>query len=104
MSLEAIKAIGEAEEAARRAKAEAAQADKRMLAEAEESGRREIELAVKQAEAELEEMKKMSIAKATDEAMELARTIENRKAGMMARASARSEEAIRLIIERIVNG
>lgn len=103
MSLEALKTISEAEEKARRARQEAIQADKRMIAEAEEDGRKAIDAAVKKAENELEELKKQAVAKARDEAVKLSGTTENRKAAMLVKAEARTEEAVKLVVERIVN-
>lgn len=102
MSLEAVKTISEAEEAAKRARQEAAQADKRMIAEAEEKGRQAIAAAEKKAEEELAGLRKQAVEKARQEAVELARTTENKKAAMMVKANARAEEAVGLVVERIV--
>lgn len=102
MSLEAIKTISEAEESVRRLKQEAAQAAKRAIADAEESGRRAIADAAAKAEAELADLRKQAVDKARQEAMELARTTENRKAAMMVKADTRAARAVELVVERIV--
>ncbi len=103
MSLEALKTISEAEEKSRRDRQEAAQADKKAIAEAEEKGRRAIDSAVKRAERELDEMKKKAVEKARREAVDLANSTENRKAAMQVRAESRAGEAVKLVVERIVN-
>jgi len=103
MSLEVIVAIGEAEEKARVAKAEAAALSKKLIAQAEESGKLAIENARKKAAEEIRELKLKAGEKAKEDATQLARTIENRKASMLVKANSREEQAITLVIERIVN-
>ncbi|MGI5985538.1 MAG: hypothetical protein GXY01_06190 [Clostridiales bacterium] len=103
MSLEAIKAISDAEEKARAAKAEAAALSKKLIAEAEENGKLAIENAKKKAEEEVRELKRNASEKAREEALELARNTENRKAAMLVKADSRVDKAIDLVIERIVN-
>jgi vacuolar-type H+-ATPase subunit H len=102
MTPEAIKIISEAEDNSKRAKAEAAQTAKRMLAEAEEAGRRAVEDAKRKAEEELAELKRQALEKARGEALALARNTENRKAAMLVRAEMKKEQAIGLVVERIV--
>lgn len=103
MSLEAIKTINEAEENAKRSKQEAAQAAKRLMAEAEENGRKAIEDAAEKARSELADLRKQAVEKAREEALNLARSTENRKAAMMVKADTRASQAVDLVVERIVN-
>lgn len=103
MSLEAIRAISEAEEKAKAAKAEAAALSKKMIAEAEEKGRLAIEEAKKKAEEEVLELKNKAFEKAREEALGLAQNVENRKATMLVKANGRADKAVDLVIERIVN-
>lgn len=103
MSLEAIKAISEAEENAKAAKADAAALSKKLLAEAEENGKLAVEDAKKKAEEEIRDLKRKAGEKATEIAHELSRTTENRKASMLVKANSRTDQAVSLVIERIVN-
>lgn len=103
MSLEAIKAISDAEEKARLAKVESAALSKKLIAEAEENGRLSVENAKKTAEDEVHGLKAQASAKAKEEAQELARNTENKKATMLVRAESKVDKAINLVIERIVN-
>lgn len=103
MSLEAIKAISDSEEKARSIKTDSAALSKRLVAEAEENGKLSVENAKKNAENEVLELKQRASGKAKDEAQELARNTENRKATMLVRAESRVDKAIDLVIERIVN-
>ena len=103
MSLEAIKAISEAEEKAKAAKIEAAALSKKLIAEAEENGKLAVENAKKIAEEEVRGLKLTASEKAKEEALELARNTENKKATMLVRAESRVDKAIDLVIERIVN-
>ena len=103
MSLEAIKAISDAEEKARSVKAESAVLSKKLVAEAEENGRLSVENAKKTAEEEMREQKLKASAKAKEEALELARNTENKKATLLVKAESRVDKAVDLVIERIVN-
>ena len=104
MSFEAITAISEAEENAKRMKAEALAAAKAAEAAAQAEGRAAVEAAEKKAAAELAELRSKSDEKAKEDARQLASDTENRKAAMRARADARLEKAAALIVERVVNG
>lgn len=104
MSLEAIKIISEAEESARQAKADAALAAKKKIAEAEEKGRQAVESAKKMAATEVKEQRQQVADKAREEAVELVRSTENRKATLQVKANSRADLAVNLVIERIVNG
>lgn len=104
MSLEAIKIISEAEENARQTKAEAALAAKRQIAEAEEKGRQAVESAKKMATDEVRQQRQQIADKAREEAVELVRSTENRKATLEVKANSRADLAVNLVIERIVNG
>lgn len=103
MSLEAIKTITEAEEAARRLKTEAAADAKRMVGEARAAGQAALDAAEKKANEELRELKAKADEKATADAKELAASTENKKAAMQVKAEARLDKAAQLIVERIVN-
>lgn len=103
MSLEAIKAISEAEENSKIAKASAVALSKKLIAEAEENGKLAVEDAKKKAEDEIRDLKRKAGEKAKEDAHNLSRTTENRKASMQVRANSRTEEAASLVIERIVN-
>ncbi len=104
MSFEAITAISEAEENAKRMKAEALAAAKAAEAAAQAEGRAAVEAAEKKAAAELAELRAKSDETAKEDARQLASDTENRKAAMRARADARLEKAAALIVERVVNG
>ena len=104
MSLEAIDAIAAAEENAKKQKQEAANAAKKQIADAEAKGRQLIEEAKLKAQQELGEEALKNKEKANSEAVELAHNTENRKAAMLVKADGRAEQAINLVVERIVNG
>ena len=103
MSLAAIREISEAEEKARTAKAEAAALSKKLIAEAEENGSLSVNDAIKKAEEEIRDLKHRAEEKAGEDAKELARKTENRKASMLVKAESRMDKAVSLVIERIVN-
>ena len=103
MSLEAIKAISDAEEAARRIKTNAAGEAKKLLESAEAEGISAIEAAEKRAVAELRELQKKADEKVTEEVHKLASASENKKAALRARAEARLDSAALLVAERIVS-
>ena len=102
MYVETIVAISETEEKARRMKAEAALDAKRSIAEAKMRGEAMVEEAIKRAEAELAEMSKESDEAAMAAARDLAHSGDNKKAVMRARAEKRMDDAVALIVERIV--
>lgn len=104
MSLQAIKEISEAEEKARLAKAEALVLSKKLVAETEENGKRSLTEAAAKAEDELRELKRTTEAKAADGAKELLRKTENQIASLLIKAESRSDTAVTLVTERIVNG
>jgi len=103
MSLEAIAAIREAEERAKKYKAEAGLQAKREVAAAEAAGKAAVEAARKKAIEELATLNAKADEKAKAEAMELAASTENRKASLRVRAESRLEQAADLIVERIVS-
>jgi vacuolar-type H+-ATPase subunit H len=104
MPIEVINEIYEAEEKAKAAKAEALALSKRLIAEAEESGKQAVISAKKKAEDEIRELWHKAGDKAKDEALELSRNTENRKATMNVKADSRLNKAVGFVIERIVNG
>ncbi|MFB0919936.1 MAG: hypothetical protein QMB62_03500 [Oscillospiraceae bacterium] len=103
MPLEAIKEITDAEERAKAAKAEALALSRKLVAEAEENGKLAVAAAVGKAEEEIRDLKRRAEEKAGEDAKELARKTENRKASMLVKAESRMDKAISLVTERIVN-
>lgn len=103
MSLEAIKTVSQAEEKARRIKQEAQAEAKRALSGARAAGEAAIAAAEKKAAEELRGLRKKADEKATEDAAELARSTENKKAAMRVRAEGRLDSAAMLVVERIVN-
>ena len=104
MSLEAMETLAASEENVRRMRADAAAAAKQRIADARESGERLIAEAIQKSAEEIRELDRQSDERAKAEALELAGSNENRKAVMRARAESRAEQAVALIVERIVNG
>ena len=66
------------------------------------AGKEKVASTLARAESEIAHMKRMSDQKATQEAMELASATANRLATLRARAERRLDDAVSLIIERIV--
>ncbi len=104
MYIESIVSISETEEKARRMKAEAAQAAKKSAADARAKGEAMVAEAVKKAEAEVADMSKAAEESSLASAKEMAGSGETKKAVMRARAEKRMDEAVALIVERIVKG
>ncbi len=104
VSLEAMETLAASEESVRRMRADAAAAAKQSIADAREYGERLIAEAIQKSADEIKELAKQADEKAKAEAMELAGSNENRKAVMRAKAESRTEQAVALIVERIVNG
>ena len=103
MSQEAIGIIAQAEEKARSIKADAAAEARRMINQAQAAGKLAVEAAGKKATDELHELVKKADEKATADAVALAASTENKKAGMRVRAEHRLDDASRIIAERIVS-
>lgn len=103
MSYEAITSVTQAENAAKSAVAAAEAKAKQMLADAENAGKAAIEAACIKAESELQELRTKAGDKAVNEAGDLSKDLENRKAVLRAKAEARLEQAATLVVERIVN-
>lgn len=104
MALEAIKAIHESEETAKAAKAEGAARARKMLADAETDGKAAVETAREKARQELAVLRVQAADKAREDAEALVRKTENRKAGMAVHADRKTAEAVKYVVERIVNG
>ncbi len=104
MYIESIVSISETEENVRRMKAEAAQNAKKRVAEARSKGEALVAEAAKKAEAEVVEMGRAVEVEAVEAAKSLAGSSETKKAVMRARAEKRMDEAVALIVERIVKG
>ena len=103
MSLEAMETLAAAEEQVRRMRADAAAAAKQRVADAREAGEQMIADAIKKSSEEVAELARQSDEKAKADAVELAGSNENRKAVLRAKAESRAEQAVSLIVERIVN-
>lgn len=104
MYIESIVSISETEEKARRMKADAAQNAKKMVADARVKGEAMVAEAAGKAEAEVAEMSKAAEEHALASARDVAGSGETKKAVMRARAEKRMDEAVALIVERIVKG
>lgn len=104
MYIESIVSISETEEKARRMKADAALAAKKSVANARVKGEAMVTEAVSRADAEIADMSKASEESSIVSAKELANSGETKKAVMRARAEKRMDEAVALIVERIVKG
>jgi V/A-type H+/Na+-transporting ATPase subunit G/H len=104
MSLEVMRRVLDAEEAARRAKQKAEEAAEKAVLEAEKNGQASVEAAITRGEDEINHLQRASDVKAAENAMELKSTTSNRQAAMQARAENRLNQAAKLIVERIVKG
>ncbi len=103
MSREAMESLAASEELVRRMRADAAAAAKQSIADARESGERLIAEAIRKSTEEIGELARQSDEKAKADAQDLAGNNENRKAVMRAKAESRVDQAVALIVERIVN-
>ncbi len=103
MSREAMETLAASEEQVRRMRADAAAAAKQSIADARENGEKLIAEAVRKSTEEIAELSRKSDEKAKADALELAGSNENRKAVMRAKAESKAQQAIDLIVERIVN-
>ena len=103
MSLEAMETLAAAEEKVRRMRADAAAAAKQSIADARAEGEQRIADAIKKSAEEIEALARQSDEKARADDLELAGSNENRKAVLRAKAESRAEQAVSLIVERIVN-
>jgi vacuolar-type H+-ATPase subunit H len=98
-----METLAAAEEQVRRMRADAAAAAKQRVADAREAGEQMIADAIKKSSEEVAELARQSDEKAKADAVELAGSNENRKAVLRAKAESRAEQAVSLIVERIVN-
>ena len=103
MSREAMETLAASEELVRRMRADAVAAAKQSIADARENGEKLIAEAVRKSAEEIAELSRKSDEKAKADALELAGSNENRKAVMRAKAESKAQQAIDLIVERIVN-
>ena len=104
MYLESIVAVSETENKIRQQKADAALAAKKRVAEAKAEGEALVAQALKKAEEELVALQNTADDQAMTAAKALADSNETKKAVMRARAENRMDQAVELIVERIVNG
>lgn len=100
---EAIRAISEAEAAARAIRGEAVQRSKQMMEEATRAGEAKLRETKQGAEAECAEMMREAEAEATKEAQDLASNTKNKQAALRVRAEAAMSKARETIVGRIVN-
>ncbi len=103
MSLAPLETLAGSEELVRKMRADAAAAAKQRIAEARENGEKLIAEAVRKSAEEINELARQSDEKAKADAVALAGSNENRKAVMRAKAESKAEQAVSLIVERIVN-
>lgn len=104
MSLEAMDAIALAEEKARQIRAAAAQEAKKALLEAEQASKIALAAAEAKADGEIRDLMRRADEKAREDAQVLASNTRNRRAAMKARAERKMEDAVALVMERIVKG
>ena len=104
MSREAMETLAASEERVRRMRADAAAAAKQSIADARENGERLIAEAIQRSAEEISVLAKQADEKAKADALDLAGNNENRKAVMRAKAESKADQAVALIVERIVNG
>jgi vacuolar-type H+-ATPase subunit H len=98
-----METLAASEELVRRMRADASAAAKQSIADARESGEKLIAEAVRKSAEEIAELARRSDEKAKADALELAGSNENRKAVMRAKAESKAQQAVDLIVERIVN-
>ena len=103
MSREAMETLAASEELVRRMRADAAAAAKQSVADARADGEKRIAEAIRKSAEEIGALARQSDEKAKAEAMDLAGSNENRKAVLRAKAESRADQAVELIVERIVN-
>jgi V/A-type H+-transporting ATPase subunit G/H len=104
MSLEVIKSISDAEDAAREARLSAQTQAKSMIAEAEKKGQAAVLDAAARAEDEVKKRFSEAEQKAAAYAAELQKTTAEKQAEIRRHAESRLNDAAGMIIERIVNG
>ena len=103
MTQELVKTVCDAEEEARQNILFAQQKARVAVAEEERYGQEKIAASVARAQDEIVHLIRASDQKATEQAMELASKTANRQAALRARAERRLDDAVKLIVERIVN-
>ena len=102
MSLEALNAVREAEDEARQKKLFAHQKAREEIEEAERAGKAMVAATLARAKSEIEHLTRAADQKAMEQAKELASKTANRQATLRARAERRLDDAVKLIVERIV--
>ncbi len=103
MSLAPLETLAGSEELVRKMRADAAAAAKQRIAEARENGEKLVAEAIRKSAEEINELARQSDEKAKADAVALAGSSENRKAVMRAKAESKADQAVSLIVERIVN-
>ena len=102
MSLEVMETLASVEERLKKRKADAAAAAKQAAVDAREKGEQMVADAVRKAEQEIGELTRQTDEKAKAAAETLAGDSETDRATLRAQAQTREEEAVSLVVERIV--
>ena len=103
MPLEAIKNVNNAEDAAKNSIAKATADAKNSIEQARAKGMEKVKQEASKAEEEVKVLLQASGQKATEHAEKLSEQTANRAAAITAHAEAKMDQAVNLIIERIVN-
>jgi len=103
MTFEYLKTIIAAEDEARESRLLASQTARERVEETQRAGKESVDSTLARAESEIAHLTRALDHKATSEAMELASSTANRQATLRARAERRLDEAVTLIVERIVS-
>ena len=104
MSLEAIELVRTAEDDGKKLKSLAQAEAKRLLAEAENAGKAEVDDAAERAAGELKYLAAEAEKKAKAGAEQIRSAAETENSLLREKAAAHMDEAVRQIVERIVNG
>ena len=104
MSQEAVMTLTTLEETIRRRRADAVAAGKDAVAKAKEEGERMLTETVQKAELEIAALRRKTEETAMAGARKVAEQIDVKKSELRASAETKSTDAIKLIMERIVNG
>jgi len=102
MSLEAIKMVSDAEQYAQNLRADTQVQIRKIKADSERDGREKLDLAVDQASEEAKRLMAEAEKKADVHANEILRQSQQDGAALKERASANLDQAVGLIVERIV--
>ena len=104
MSQEAVMTLTTLEETIRRRRADAVAAGKEAVAKAKEEGERLLTETVQKAESEIAALRQKTETAAMSAAKTVAEQLDAKKSELRANAETKGTDAIKLIVERIVNG